>query len=323
MSKTRFYGAMAILWGLALVTVACGQAGPAETADGMLKLYVTDAPPDRKVTSIMVTVSEVQVHRAGTDGEEGQTQTVSSNQTEPDEPVGGEWISIEINDAARTFDLLKVMGIEQYLGKSEIEAAKYTQVRLVIEEVKVEFANSGVLEDARVPSNKLRIAHPFRILKGQTTALVIDFDADRMVTVTGNGDIIVKPVVKLTTRQERLPGQQIKLEDTKWVLKSYGEPENMADVPAEPEITAEFISSGGTVRGSAGCNSYSGSYELEDDRLTIGPVASTEMFCMEPEGVMDREQEYLGLLQLAESYEIAGDELTINSGGQVLVFENK
>ncbi len=320
MFKRRFYTVAAILLGLMLAGVACAQS-PATTitpAEGKLNLYVTDAPPDGEVTAIVVTVSEVQVHKAGADEDEEQTQTVTSNQTEPDEPVGGEWISIGLNKDARTFDLLDVRGIEQYLGESEIEAVKYTQVRLVIEEVKVEFANSGVLEDAGVPSNTLRIAHPFSILEGQTTALVIDFDADKMVTVTGNGDIIVKPVVTLTTRQERQPGQKIKLEDTKWALKSYGEPDNLTDVIAD--TTAEFISAEGTVKGSAGCNSYFGSYQLDGESLTIGPTGNTEMFCMDPEGVMDQEQEYLTILQQAESYEIKGDKLTIKAGDQVLIF---
>ena len=88
------------------------------------------------------------------------------------------------------------------------------------------------------------------------------------------------------------------------------------------EITAEFVSSEGTVKGSAGCNSYFSSYELEDSQLSIpGPIGATEMYCAEPEGVMDQEQEYLATLQLAGSYEINGDELRINCGNQVLIFK--
>ena len=111
------------------------------------------------------------------------------------------------------------------------------------------------------------------------------------------------------------------IEDTDWVLQSYGEFGNLKDVLTDTEITAEFVSSEGTVKGSAGCNSYFGSYELEDSQLSIpGPIGATEMYCAEPEGVMDQEQEYLATLQLAESYEINGDELRINCGSQVLIF---
>jgi len=174
----------------------------------------------------------------------------------------------------------------------------------------------------------LKIVHPFNIVKGETTALVIDFDADRMVTVTGSGDIIVKPVVKLTVKPEKSQGQKdntkqnVSLEDTKWILQSYGEPGSLKDVIADTEVTAEFVSSEGTVKGSAGCNSYFGSYEVDGSQLSIpGPIGATEMYCMEPEGVMDQEQEYLATLQLAESYEIDGDELRIHCDTQVLIFQ--
>ena len=111
------------------------------------------------------------------------------------------------------------------------------------------------------------------------------------------------------------------IEDTDWVLQSYGEFGNLKDVLTDTEITAEFVSSEGTVEGSAGCNSYSGSYEVKDSQLSIpGPIAATEMYCQEPEGVMEQERQYLELLQAAESYSVEDGELQINCGGQVLVY---
>ena len=112
------------------------------------------------------------------------------------------------------------------------------------------------------------------------------------------------------------------LEDVAWVLESYGEPGNLKTVIIDTEITAEFVSTEDTVKGSAGCNHYFGGYEIKDSQLSIpGPIAVTEMYCMEPPGVMDQEQEYLAILQLAESYEINGEELQINCGKQVLIFK--
>lgn len=111
------------------------------------------------------------------------------------------------------------------------------------------------------------------------------------------------------------------IEDTDWVLQSYGEFGNLKDVLTDTEITAEFVSSEGTVEGSAGCNSYSGSYEVKDSQLSIpGPIAATEMYCMEPEGVMEQERQYLEILQAAKSYSVEDGELQINCGGQVLVY---
>jgi len=109
------------------------------------------------------------------------------------------------------------------------------------------------------------------------------------------------------------------LDDTKWVLESYGEPGNLKAVVADTEITAEFVSDEQTVKGSAGCNSYFGSYEVEGSQLSIpGPIAVTEMACLEPEGIMDQEQEYLAILESAETFKIEGNQLQINSGDKVL-----
>ena len=113
------------------------------------------------------------------------------------------------------------------------------------------------------------------------------------------------------------------VENTEWVLKSYGKPESLKAVIADTEITAEFVSAEKTVKGSAGCNSYFGSYKLKGSQLSIpGPIGATEMYCMEPKGVMDQEQEYLAVLQSAESYKIDSDELQINCGSQVLIFKS-
>jgi len=163
----------------------------------------------------MVTVAEVQVHMASAEQEmeQEQEQSSSGNQTQEQEleqqqtqQGEGKWITIGLSANATTFDLLLIEGIEQYLGTSEVEAGKYTQVRLVVETVQVAF-DGGPLQDATVPSKELKIVHPFKIVGGETTALVIDFDADRMVTVTGAGKIIVKPVVKLLTKQVNSTGK--------------------------------------------------------------------------------------------------------------------
>ena len=87
-------------------------------------------------------------------------------------------------------------------------------------------------------------------------------------------------------------------------------------------ITIEFKSAENGITGSAGCNTYFGSYAAAGNNLSIpGPVGVTEMYCMEPAGVMEQEQAYLTTLRLAESYEINGDEMRIDCGNQSLVFK--
>ena len=118
-------------------------------------------------------------------------------------------------------------------------------------------------------------------------------------------------------------GGAVTFEDKEWVLESYGEPENVQSVIEGTEITATFSSTGHEVRGSAGCNSYFGDYQINKDELSIPVLANTERACLEPEGVMDQEQQYLQTLGLAESYEIKDGKLHITcSDGAVLVFRS-
>jgi len=109
-------------------------------------------------------------------------------------------------------------------------------------------------------------------------------------------------------------------EDIKWLLKSYGNRDNLKDIIAGTEITATFNSSNGQVSGSAGCNIYGGSYQTGDNTLSISDIYSTEMACVEP-GVMEQEQEFLWLLANAQSFQADDTTLTIFcSVGQQLYF---
>jgi len=240
MLKPKLFLITVILSVLALIAGACAQPvptpTPTPTPGGTLKVYVTDAPPREEVTSIMVTVSEIQVHKAVAEQEKDQQQSGTDDQTQEQEQqqtqLGeGEWLTIELSDNTITFDLLEIKGVERFVGTSEVEEGKYTQVRLVIDKVQVELGSGG-LQDATLPSNELKIVHPFDVIEGETTALVIDFEADKMVTVTGANKIIVKPVVKLTVRQEKSGGQ-----------KDGEESEEETTEPASIEVSCDdFIS---------------------------------------------------------------------------------
>jgi heat shock protein HslJ len=114
------------------------------------------------------------------------------------------------------------------------------------------------------------------------------------------------------------PASTPAVEGRTWVLQSI----EQQDLLEGTEITAVFDAAKKQVTGSAGCNTYFGGYELEGGRVVIGPLAHTEMACMSPEGVMDQEQRYLGVLGAAETAEISGGELRITcSGGRTLLFK--
>lgn len=86
-------------------------------------------------------------------------------------------------------------------------------------------------------------------------------------------------------------------------------------------ITAEFTDNG-HISGTSGCNLYSAQYQSRGHSLAIGNAASTEMYCMSPDGIMEQESTYLGLLGEASSWMIRDGKLVIldASGQEILVF---
>lgn len=144
---------------------------------GILEVRATDAPP-QGVSEILVSVDDIQVHKAGA-GE------------------GSGWVTII--EEPRTFDLIKISGIEEVLGSKEIEAADYTQIRMDV--LWVEVTIDGEKKIATIPSGTLRIVKPFSVEKGEKTILTLDFDADQSVKVTGTGEVRFRPVVKVLVRK--------------------------------------------------------------------------------------------------------------------------
>jgi heat shock protein HslJ len=78
----------------------------------------------------------------------------------------------------------------------------------------------------------------------------------------------------------------------------------------------------GSVAGSVGCNRFSANYSVRGTGLTIGPTVSTLMYCASPAGVMDQEQRVFELFEVAGSYAVTGETLTISdrNGRRILTF---
>ncbi len=111
------------------------------------------------------------------------------------------------------------------------------------------------------------------------------------------------------------------IDDTAWVLLRFGEQGNLQAVLEGTEITATFNNQGSQIEGSGGCNTYFGKYQAEKNELSISDLASTEMACPNPEGVLEQEQRYLSALRAAGSYTIEDGELRISSSdNRLLIF---
>jgi len=77
-----------------------------------------------------------------------------------------------------------------------------------------------------------------------------------------------------------------------------------------------------TFSGSAGCNTYGGSYSADAVALRGRGIYATEMGCMEPEGVLEQEQAYLAALATVVSYRVENGRLEMHdeAGSQILTF---
>jgi heat shock protein HslJ len=118
------------------------------------------------------------------------------------------------------------------------------------------------------------------------------------------------------------PAPAVALEGTAWVLTTFLDGDAARSVLNGTEIT--LLLEEGNVGGTAGCNSYTGSYTRQDDTLAFGPLATTRMYCQDPDGVMDQEAQYLDLLGNVTTFELDGAQLTLRAAdGSGLVFRGR
>jgi hypothetical protein len=163
----------------------------AAPSTGTIRVLVTDAPGE--VSSVNISVSRVEVHKAGSDGEPGA------------------WTSLNVTEQDQPFNLLALQnGLTMTLAEGfQVESGNYTQLRMTVFSVLVN-TEDGPAEGypARVPSNILKFVRPFSLEGGGAISLLVDFDVAKSVVFTGGpkGDgvrVIFKPVVKLSIQGEQ------------------------------------------------------------------------------------------------------------------------
>lgn len=151
---------------------------PASGGTGRLKMYLADAP-SIVFDAVNIVVDRVEVHLAGADSTSGWTT---------------------INDTQYTYDLLTLRnGQTAILGNAVLAAGTYTQIRLIIS-TGSNVVVGGVPFSLGIPSGMqtgLKLVHEFTIQPNGTTELTFDFDAERSVNLTGNGQYMLKPVIRV------------------------------------------------------------------------------------------------------------------------------
>jgi len=176
------------------VLTACGGGGGAGGGTGTLSLSLTDASSS-DYKAVVVTIDEIQVHIKG----DGNSQN--------------HWKSVDMPVSPLTVDLLNLVnGVREDLGLVDLQARRYTQMRLIIGNISnpdtLPFANYVVtntdpveIHELKIPSGDrtgFKIVNGFTIAADQKTELILDFDACRSVVQAGSsGQWLLKPTVKV------------------------------------------------------------------------------------------------------------------------------
>jgi len=163
---------------VAMLIFSCSDStSPDPGGQGQIKISMVDSPAGYNEVNIVVI--RVEVHEADAESNDG-------------------WFVINNNTA--TYDLLLLRnGASVVLGNHSLNAGHYTQIRLIIgtgSNVVVD----GVTYPLEIPSGEqsgVKLNHQFEIQPGLLYELLLDFDAERSIVLTGNGQYKLKPVIRL------------------------------------------------------------------------------------------------------------------------------
>jgi len=169
---------------LGLVTVlgGCGSGG---SSSGTLRVYLTDAP-STTYSSVVVTIEGIQIH----------------------DDVNG-WVALN-GTFPVTVDLLTLQYQQQLLGTVPLDG-HYTQTRLLLSSEPgantVTLLSDGSTHDLVVPSGPqtgIKLIGQYTVETGRTTAIVIDFDPDKTIHLTGSDKYKLRPTIPLIVQQNAL-----------------------------------------------------------------------------------------------------------------------
>ena len=104
------------------------------------------------------------------------------------------------------------------------------------------------------------------------------------------------------------------LEGTNWLLIELNE-KDISTVEYDKPISVFYQKEEHKVNGFAGCNSFTGGYQLDGSKIVCTPLAATRMFCQE---TMEIETAFLQMLQTEHSFKMEGAHLIFKDKGKVV-----
>lgn len=197
MKSLKLCAWMAALF-FAFALAGCNGGGSSSSSTGTLSLSLTDASSS-DYKAVFVTIDDVMVHLGG-------------NENNPNH-----WKSVDMPISPLTVNLFDLVnGVREDLGLVDLDAGRYTQMRLIIGTYPNPddhpFANyvitntePPVTHELKIPSGYntgFKVVHGFTINDDQMTELILDFDATRSVVQAGSsGQWLLKPTVKAVEEQ--------------------------------------------------------------------------------------------------------------------------
>jgi hypothetical protein len=256
-------------------TAPTTQQASTNPSTGTIQVLVTDAP-NHDVSRVELTVSEVEVHKVGVDGESGN------------------WTTLDIQE--ETFNLLDLQnGLTMLLADGEVEAGKYTQLRMTVFEVIVDY-DDVMGKQAEVPSGEMKFVRPFTLEAGDNITLIVDIDAAKSVIVTGGtkqdkGKVLFKPVVKLQVVQGQEPDTQAP------TVETYSPTDNATGVAQNANLVLTFDDDMVKGTGNITIMRYSDATVFETiDVTSVNVTISGTVVTIDPSGTFDSGTGYYVLI---------------------------
>ena len=139
--------------------------------------------------------------------------------------------------------------------------------------------------------------------------LIFTTDRSYPVITRGEDSEVDLVLVRVAARTE----PDAPLLDTRWkLIQMNGEP---VEMPAGGVLHLVLDADKERCHGFAGCNRFSGAYEISGDHLRLGPLAVTNMAC--PDG-MELERAYLTVLDGIDRFVVEGRQLEVYGEGRQL-----
>jgi hypothetical protein len=140
---------------------------------GNLRLYLTDAPVE--FDEVWVTISSVAIARDADDD--------------------AEWLMLA--EEPQRFDLLTLQDdVTAILADAALDPGAYAQMRLIVDEAEVVLGDD--VQSLFIPSGEetgIKLNLDFYVEAGKSYGIVLDFDARESIRSTGNGRLMMAPVI--------------------------------------------------------------------------------------------------------------------------------